>query len=73
VAATQQTVADSYGALPLAFEQNIGQTDSQVAYLARAGGSILYLTTGGEAVQEVTQGCPRPAPEDLLRSASHAC
>jgi len=34
----------SYAALPLAFEQNQGQTDPQVKYLARGNGYTLFLT-----------------------------
>jgi hypothetical protein len=34
----------SFAALPLAFEQNQGQTDPQVKYMARANGYTLFLT-----------------------------
>jgi len=34
----QDRLRASYAALPLAFEQNVGQTDSQVQYMARANG-----------------------------------
>src|SRR5215207_1776608 len=34
----------SYGALPLSFELNQGQTDGTVDFLARAGGYLLFLT-----------------------------
>jgi len=34
----------SYGALPLGFELNQGQTDGAVDFLARAGGYLLFLT-----------------------------
>ena len=34
----------SYAALPLAFEQNQGQTDAQVNYMARGNGYTLFLT-----------------------------
>jgi len=37
-------VQANYAALPLAFEQNQGQTDSQVKYMARGDGYILFLT-----------------------------
>ncbi len=36
-------VARDFGALPLSFEPNRGQTDSQVAYLARGSGYTLFL------------------------------
>jgi len=39
----------SYGALPLSFEANTGQTDKSVRFLARGGGYGLFLT-GNEAV-----------------------
>lgn len=41
---SSDAVADNYGALPLYFEKNLGQTDSQVRYFARAGGYSLFLT-----------------------------
>jgi len=41
----QDRLRASYAALPLAFEQNVGQTDSQVQYMARANGYKLYLTS----------------------------
>ncbi len=34
----------SYGARPLAFERNEGQTDAQVKYMARGNGYTLFLT-----------------------------
>jgi len=40
---------DRYGTLPLAFEANLGQTDSNVDFLARGHGYTLFLTRGGGA------------------------
>lgn len=37
-------VVDDYGNLPLAFEENIGQTDRRVKFLARGSGFQLFLT-----------------------------
>ena len=37
-------VRDGYGHLPLSFEENRGQTDPQVKFLARGGGYSLFLT-----------------------------
>ncbi len=37
-------VRDAYGHLPLSFEENRGQTDPQVKFLARGGGYSLFLT-----------------------------
>jgi beta-propeller repeat-containing protein len=42
--AARSRIQASYAALPLAFEQNQGQTDSQVKYLARGDGYTLFLT-----------------------------
>jgi hypothetical protein len=42
--AAQRRIQDSYASLPLAFEQNQGQTDPQVKYLARGHGYTLFLT-----------------------------
>src|SRR5215831_1435180 len=46
-----------YGNLPLAFEQNVGQSDSQVRYLARGKGYELFLAAH-EAVVSLQQGAP---------------
>ncbi len=43
-AAARGRIQASYAALPLAFEQNQGQTDAQVKYLARGNGYTLFLT-----------------------------
>ncbi len=37
-------IASAYGLVPLAFEANRGQTDLRVKFLARLGGSTLFLT-----------------------------
>ena len=36
--------SDAYGALPLSFELNQGQTNQQVRFLARSEGYVLFLT-----------------------------
>src|SRR5215212_4916535 len=43
-AGRQGELRASYGALPLSFELNQGQTDGTVDFLARAGGYLLFLT-----------------------------
>jgi hypothetical protein len=45
----------NYGKLPLSFEANDGQTDSQVKFLARGSGYTLFLT-GTEAVLSTNHG-----------------
>jgi hypothetical protein len=47
---TAASVAESYGQLPLAFEQNRGQTDGRVDFLARAAGQSAFLTSTGATV-----------------------
>jgi hypothetical protein len=42
--AGRDRVQASYAALPMAFEQNQGQTDAQVKYMARGNGYTLFLT-----------------------------
>jgi len=42
--AERSRIHASYAALPLAFEQNQGQTDPQVKFLARGNGYTLFLT-----------------------------
>jgi Beta-propeller repeat len=42
--AARGRIQASYAALPLAFEQNKGQTDAQVKYMARGNGYTLFLT-----------------------------
>jgi hypothetical protein len=43
-AVTQVRLSQTYGQLPLSFEANHGQTDSQVVFLARGRGNTLFLT-----------------------------
>ncbi len=42
--AARERLQATFAALPLAFEQNQGQTDPQVKYMARANGYTLFLT-----------------------------
>src|SRR2546429_9365074 len=57
----------TYGKLPLSFEANHGQTDSQVQFLCRGSGYTLFLTkteavfqlqTGGRALQKAATQSP---------------
>ncbi|MDX6557219.1 MAG: hypothetical protein QOF72_268, partial [Blastocatellia bacterium] len=59
--------------LPLSFEQNVGQLDSQAAFSARGAGYNLFLTSTG-AVLELRKSTPRPiaksrseSPRDIHR------
>src|SRR4026208_1211545 len=40
----RQDAGDAYGALPLSFELNQGQTNQRVKFLARSEGYVLFLT-----------------------------
>jgi hypothetical protein len=44
-------VQEAYGKLPLSFEANQGQTDSQVRFLTRGGGYRLFLTASEAVLQ----------------------
>jgi hypothetical protein len=48
-------LVESYGKLPLSFEINKGQADSQVKFLSRGSGYSLFLT-GNEAVLSLRKG-----------------
>jgi hypothetical protein len=51
--ATKAQVSEAYGQLPLSFEANRGQTDSEVKFLSRGNGYSLFLTST-EAVLALT-------------------
>jgi hypothetical protein len=54
-----RNIRAAYAQLPLAFEANQGQTDSQVKFLSRGPGYGLYLTPG-EAVLSLRSQQPEP-------------
>jgi hypothetical protein len=62
----QARVLDSYGKLPLSFEANHGQTDSQVKFFSRAGGYSLFLTAD-EAVIALRGKSKPAAPKGASR------
>ena len=51
----QTHVVTTIGDLPVAFEPNVGQTDSQVRFLARTPGTIVFFTDR-EAVMVLDRG-----------------
>ena len=53
-------LAASYGQLPLSFEANHGQTDSQVQFLSRSSGYTLFLTKNEAVFQLRTAGFSNP-------------
>src|SRR5207247_2201000 len=65
-AAAKVRLAAEYGKLPLGFESNRGQTDSDVQFLSRGAGYTLFLTST-EAVLALRKAPPQtdasgPAP-----------
>ena len=80
--AARARAVESYGKLPLSFEQNNGQTDQRVKFLSRGSGYTLFLT-GNEAVlalpkaasgKQKSAGNPRnpqsPKPDVALHGAA---
>jgi hypothetical protein len=71
-AATQARASAAYGQLPLSFEANHGQVDSQVNFLSRGSGYTLFLTPT-EAVLSLQQPASSQGskvlgtPGDVLR------
>ena len=63
VALHAQKVIDSFGNLPLHFEPNLGQFDSQVRFVARAAGYTLFLTDTESVI--VLSRMERGGPEAL--------
>src|ERR1051325_3925993 len=65
--APSHSTSASYGHLPLVFEKNEGQTDSQVQFVSRIKGGTLFLT-GNAAVISLHRNEPdhqrRPAIRD---------
>jgi|GEM_PF-2026555 len=48
----KNSIAESYGKLPIDFEPNVGQTDDSVRFVARGRGYSLFLT-GSEAILDL--------------------
>lgn len=59
-AASRHKIVESYGRLPLSFEANRGQVDSQVKFLSRGNGSTIFLTST-EAVLALRNGAAQPS------------
>jgi hypothetical protein len=57
----QRQLAAAYGQLPLSFEENVGQSDQRVRFLARGPGYTLFLTASAEAVLVSGKGTPQVA------------
>jgi hypothetical protein len=65
--AARERLQATFAALPLAFEQNQGQTDPQVKYMARAGGYTLYLTSSDTVFSFAsTSSKPMSRPKQMM-------
>ncbi len=68
----KQSLVASYAKLPLTFEENVGQTDAEVLFLNKAGGTTTYFTKD-EAVfvrsyEEPAEGnTDTSSPKDILK------
>src|SRR5260370_38138563 len=67
----QQHAQEAYGKLPLSFEANQGQSDSQVKFLSRGSGYSLFLT-GNEAVLALKKPEKKASHSPHLQPASLA-
>ncbi len=70
--AAVQGARASFARLPLAFEENVGQTDAQVKFTSRGAGYNLFLTPD-EAVFALRSGTPPSNCAGLFRSARVDC
>ncbi len=73
--AQEAQVQESFGKLPLSFEQNVGQSDAQVHFFTRGPGYGLFLT-GTEAVMVLNSagragGVNPPVPNHIDASTMH--
>jgi len=64
---SRRSLDDSYGRLPIQFEQNVGQSDSRVKYLSRTGNTTLFLTRD-DAVLCLTRHVCEPPMSSTMNS-----
>jgi hypothetical protein len=74
VAATansNKTVIRNYGALPLAFESNVGQSAGDVSFLSRGQGYSLFITRHAEAVLVLRKSGASKTAEHIEKLKGH--
>ncbi len=75
-AARSPQVRNVYGKLPLSFEENRGQTDARVKFLARGRGYTLFLTATDAVLKlqahSSTPSTKRETPRGILPVATHS-
>jgi hypothetical protein len=69
--AARQQAIESYGKLPLVFEENQGQANARVKFLSRGSCGTLYLTPT-EAVFTLSQGNSRASTIEKYRTGHNA-
>ncbi|PYU31261.1 MAG: hypothetical protein DMG28_15825 [Acidobacteria bacterium] len=62
----ERHAAESYGKLPLSFDANRGQTDSQVRFLSRGTGYTLFLAPTAPGMARVTAKDPDPDTSNVM-------
>ena len=67
VTPTSPAVAANFGKVPLAFEPNVGQSDSQVAYVAHGSGYTAFLPDSGPvlSLRKLQNGKPVESHQDV--------
>jgi hypothetical protein len=70
-AISPQQAVEAYGRLPLSFEANQGQADSQVKFLSHGSGYSLFLT-GSESVLVLKKQAEKASPHSRIEHASLA-
>src|SRR5215470_5278580 len=68
-ASVRRRALETYGRLPMRFEQNVGQTDAQVRFLARGHGYGLFLTDQ-QAVLTLASHAEAPRARTLVPDAT---
>jgi len=68
----KQQIVETYGKLPLSFEQNAGQSSGEVEFLSRGPGYTVFLTQHAEAVLALRAAVPQhiPGPAAKLLAAA---
>ena len=70
---TQQQWLDSFSELPMSFEANQGQTDSQVEFVSRGTGYTLFLTKKRSGLRPECSVEPQSADERRLLDPPDHC
>src|SRR5215831_14952145 len=67
----EATQPGSFGLLPFSFEQNLGQVNYEVKFIARAPEFVMFLTRDGAVMASHSWASPSVGPGPLTTPASH--